>query len=399
MSKKCLALVIAIGFGSPALAQPVGRPADPSLAAVPTDAFAFASVRVSRIWDNPAAKPLRDWYAAQKPGPLVALAGLHPADVDRVTAFRASWDPEVSGGLILLVTTRKPYNEATILEGARGETGRPMASGGGAGAPSRSRDRSPGSCSWTSGPSSISRRTLRTRSLGANLLAQLIARKPDGPLAAALVAAQAHDVTVGVDMRGVQEFAELIQAHRSKEAIPFLSLLKARTATLTVDIDKTARGQFTLTFPDAETARRAAPVLEEGIKFLHTQWSAELASREDGLEKIVAGWTLGVMKSAKVAAVGTSAVATADVPFAEELVKLVAVLPKDFGVFQTDTSAINNLKQLAIAMHATHDVYNGLLGDVGSDGKTKSVSWRVMALPLRGAGQPVQVARPQHRAR
>ena len=94
MSRICPGLFVAVVFASPAAAQPPAQPADRSLAAVPTDTFLFASVRVSKLWDHPSAKPIRDWYAAQKLGPLSALAGLEPGDVDRVTVFKASWNPE-----------------------------------------------------------------------------------------------------------------------------------------------------------------------------------------------------------------------------------------------------------------------------------------------------------------
>jgi Protein of unknown function (DUF1559) len=363
-------------------AQPV-QPADRSLAAVPTDAFLFASVKVSKLWDNPAVKPLRDWYAVQKLAPLDSLTGLKPDELDRVTVFKASWDPELSGGPIILVTTRKPYNEAAVL--------RPLL------------PEKPGVVPQRFGPTSrafkldgpfgwvvfVDERTILfltkdadNKALGPNLLAQLISRKSDGLLAAAIVAAQTHDVTAAVDMRGVEEFARLIQAHRSKEVIPFLSLLKSRTATLTADFDKSAKIQFTLAFADAETARRAAPVVEEAIKFLHKQWSEDRFIQAEEVGRIGVGWVLGVLKSAKVGVVGTSVVAGADVPFAEDLAKFVAVLPKEFGKFQTDSDATNNLKQLGLGMHNMHDVYNGFPGDVGTGPKPSAWSWRVQILPF-----------------
>src|SRR5690349_7667442 len=98
----------------PATGQPGGvRPADPALAPVPTDSFLFVSVKVSKLWDNPAAKPLRDWFAAQKPNPFEAVVGLDPSEIDRVTLFLPAIDRRSAEPLVL-VTTRQPYNEAKV---------------------------------------------------------------------------------------------------------------------------------------------------------------------------------------------------------------------------------------------------------------------------------------------
>ena len=86
-------LVFALGLAIPATrsrldgssqpiepVQPVPmKPGDtglPSLSVVPTDAFGFVSVKVSKLWDNPAAKPLRDWYSAQKQVPFEDMIGI-----------------------------------------------------------------------------------------------------------------------------------------------------------------------------------------------------------------------------------------------------------------------------------------------------------------------------------
>ena len=126
MSCKWIALLTLVAAAPaaaqpPAAVQPPVRSADTALAAVPTDAFLVASVRVSKLWDNPAAKPLRDWYAAQKSAPLGAMVGLHPEDVDRVTLFKTSWDPGAGGAPLILVTTRRPYNEAAVLKSLMGD--------------------------------------------------------------------------------------------------------------------------------------------------------------------------------------------------------------------------------------------------------------------------------------
>ena len=49
------------------------------------------------------------------------------------------------------------------------------------------------------------------------------------------------------------------------ELVPYTALLAARTGVLTGDLDKSAKLTLTLTFDDAAAAKRAAPVLEEGI--------------------------------------------------------------------------------------------------------------------------------------
>ena len=69
MTRACLALA-SLGITTTAAAQVpkpkfpgepppvVGRSADPALAPVPTDSFGFVSLKASKLWDLPAAKPL-----------------------------------------------------------------------------------------------------------------------------------------------------------------------------------------------------------------------------------------------------------------------------------------------------------------------------------------------------
>jgi hypothetical protein len=383
------AALAAIALTIPAAAQPpkpppalpgVGRPADPALAPVPTDAFLFVSVKVSKLWDNPAAKSLRDWFAAQKEGPFDAVVGVRAEEVDRVTLFRASWDHDDGGAPVVLVTTRKPYNEAAVLK-ALG-LGRP------GDRPLRTRGRAfPVRGEVFRWVVPVDERTLLylskdadDKSLGPALLAQLIARKPDGPLAGALLAAQAHDLTAAVDLRGLDRLVDELGIVRDEKVVPFLGLLRARTATLTADLDRTARVQLAFAFADAQAARRAAPALEEGIKFVATLLPKE-PDFNHGEGKLVGDWLLKLLAGAKVTAIGPDVVATADVPYADDLAKLVTALPKDFGRFRVETEAMNNLKQLGLAMHNFESAHGRLPGDAGVHPMAKAVSWRVEILP------------------
>ena len=79
----------------PATAQPPAQPAKSAwLDPAPTDSFAFLTVNVAKLWDKPGFKPLRDWLDAQKTGPSDTIFGVRAAEVDRITAFMANWDPD-----------------------------------------------------------------------------------------------------------------------------------------------------------------------------------------------------------------------------------------------------------------------------------------------------------------
>ena len=97
----------------PPAAQP-GQPAKPAgLALVPTDSFAFFTVNAGKLWDNPNFKPLQEWFEAQKIGPSDELFGLPTAEIDRITVCLTSFENRTS---FLLVTTKKPYNEARLIK-------------------------------------------------------------------------------------------------------------------------------------------------------------------------------------------------------------------------------------------------------------------------------------------
>jgi hypothetical protein len=361
--------------------QPPGRAADPALNPIPTDCFAFVSVKAAKLWDNPATKPFRDWVAAQKDAPLDVLFGVPPADIDRVTAFVATADPDNAAPLVL-VTTRQQYNETRVLKalGVGKNDGPPGRRVFGRVAEIRG-----GAFAWVAFLDDRTMLFLPTKlrdEAGPALIAQLVARKADGPLAAALIEAQAHDFAVGLDVRGLGAFAGEFGWEADKRLVPYLALLKARTATLTADFDRTARVRLVMSFPDAETARRAAPVLEEGMKFLASAIGGEKGEGEP-LARIAAGWGTSVLKGAKVTVEGANVVAAADVPYADDLAKAVAALPKSLNLTRDTLHAQGNLKQLALAMHNFESAYQFFPSDIAPGGdKAPVMSWRVQILPF-----------------
>jgi hypothetical protein len=214
-----------------------------------------------------------------------------------------------------------------------------------------------------------------------DLLAQLLVRKADGPLATALAEAQSHDLTLGFDVGAIKGLIR----ERDKTLVPFLVLFKARTATLTVDFDKTAKGQFVLHFADAETAKRAGPVLEEGIKTFADAlaWEKDFRNKPEHFENVALTRFIAVLKTANITTDGTNVIASAEVPYADDVAKLVAALPKSLAFARANTKAINNLKQLGVAMFNYESTYSFFPGDVSPDGNKPTVwSWRVQILPF-----------------
>lgn len=375
-----VAVLLALTTPTPARQPQPARPADPALGPVPTDSFAFVSVKASKLWDNPAAKPFRDWVAAQKDVPLDTVLGVPPADVDRLTLFFPTADGFDRGDPLLLVATRKPYNEARTLKVLGvGRDDSPRRPGGRA-------FEIDGPFGWVA---TIDDRTLLfvPRRLGrddsgAALLAQFVARKADGPLAAALLDAQSHDFAAGLDVRSLAGL--LGDAAADRRLAPFLVLAQAGTATLTADFDKTAKVRLVMSFPDAATAKRAAPVLDEGMKTLagHLTEEAGRAAKSDPFGAAAMGWAVAVLKSAKATAAGPDVVATADAPYADDLAKAVAGLPKSLGVVRGNQRAINNLKQIGLAFHNHESAFQFFPSDVAFGVKNPAMSWRVQILPF-----------------
>lgn len=386
---------------APQAAGQVGAKAgDSSLMMVPTDSFFVVSVKISKLWDNPAAKPVRDWVSSQKEGtPLDNTLGVPLAEIDRLTAFT----PTLSGvmgrqPLFVILRTRQPYNEARVLKslGVDKQDG-------------REQQRLNGRVMKIDGEFSkvafLDEQTLLLISDArsdetdwSNLVVQLMVRKTDGPLAATLMAANDHDVTVGLD---IKELSTLLGTPMGfptlpKELIPYQILLNAKSATLTADFAQDAKCSLALSFPDAATAKRAGPVLDEGIKDIVKAFANDPANQPDGpdgmnrrvvdkgLFSLMTPWFSTVLKKAKVTVNEANVVAISEAPFQDELAKVVAVLPKSMSAARHTSRAINNLKQLglgALNYESTYGIYPSDVFNIGNN-KSIAMSWRVQILPF-----------------
>jgi hypothetical protein len=221
--------------------------------------------------------------------------------------------------------------------------------------------------------------------VAAQVAAQLLSGRTDGPLAPAVAATATSAVSVGIVPRHV--FALLAREPGDGGLTPYTVAFKATSATLTADLNVGGvKSRLSLTYPTADDARRAGPVLEEGLADLAKLMDAEAkreAERGDRGALPAAIMSVGrdALRAAKVEVKDTTVVASADGPNAEALGKLVAALPKQVAVARRNAEAQNNLKQLLLGLHNMHDTYGFMPGDVGPDRKT-AWSWRVQLLPF-----------------
>lgn len=391
MFRRLFAAGLALAAAAAAVpAQPPAAAAPPAgLDAVPRDGFLVASVDVAKLWDQPGLKGAFDWLAAApkdgQPGPVEQLVGVAPADLARVTVYVPHIDRHGDPLPVVMATTRRPFNEARLVKNLIGDAGRPQRVPadpfGRSGNLIRLPEHGPFRVAVLADERTI---ILVPESRGgpdggsaAVLVARLLARKADGPLAPALAAAPGSAVSVGLDPRMLGMLEELP---------PYAALFRAASATLTADVAADGlKAKLTLTFPDAADARRAGPVLEEGMADLAKTFDREAkraADRGDrgALEGALFAAGRDVLRSAKVEVKDKAVVAAADGLGADAVAKLIAALPKQVAAARRNVEAQNNLKQILLGLHAHHDVMGYCPGDVGPDRKA-AMSWRVAILP------------------
>jgi hypothetical protein len=284
-----------------------------------------------------------------------------------------------------VVTTRKPYNEAKLLKTLKvappdGAPGRGLAGN---------------AFRLESGEFQlvvlVDERTLLFLSQGrkddalplAGFIGQLLAKKADGPLAAALAGAAKHDLAVGFDVRSLATFLQLVG---DREAFPYRAILKAQTATLAANFDKAAQLSLKIAFPDADAAKRAGPVLTEAGAELAAELSKELDRRKEKIDpsqRVLLESAVAVIKAAKVETDGATVSVASEFPFQDAVAKLVAALPQSWSAAVSGVQAKNNLKQLALSMLNYESAYGVFPGDVTPVGdKPPAMSWRIHILPF-----------------
>ena len=427
LTRCCLAAAVC------AVAAPVFAQAPPPGAdVVPTNAFAVVTVKVSDLWDAESLKPARDLFTqGEKPiaREIAVATGLEPGEIERVTMF---WPILPTGGpaeqALVVLTTRKPYNEARLLKALKatsrpeylGADGPPIPfpQGSKAIAPKFEAKIAPPpiekKCGDNSeadepsaGPTPVGEvfflpgnaiqaiYLLDDRNIlfapafhkaAANMVAlvgQLLKRKTDGPLAEALHLAGKHTFVAAAR---VDQAVPAVAVELPAVAVPFRALLKAKTLLVTADVAAKADVTVRLTFPGAADARRADPVLRTLIQMVSEQLTElrKVAEKDEATAGVVVPLlelAVKALDAAEVKTDGAAVAARAEIEIGPAVTKAMAAVPAVIGDSSDRVRTQNNLKQIGLALHNYHDANGHFPTDVVDENGKPILSWRAQILP------------------
>ncbi len=350
-----------------------GLPID--LARVPTKALGLVSVRVADLYAGELGRGLRAGAPKDMKQALAEAEkafGMTPGDIERVTFVLK--DPRSEP--MVFVLAKKPL-AANKLFAALVPGGKQEQYGGQA---LFANTRNQAACLL--GERAF---VLGTRGDVQTLIGTKT--QPAGGLTAALhLAAQKHSAVLGLNVAAFPPLPEELPP----DAEAFKPLLAATGATLTLDLGAKATAHLRVVFPTAEAAAAGVKALTAGKKLglgAIAGFQAELkkAPEAAGVRGLVGLLGQGEKSLQAVAIRRDGAVVTArlEAPIdakvlAEELVVAAGKAREAARRLQS----VNNLKQLALAMHNYHDK-NGTFPPqavYSKDGKPL-LSWRVLVLP------------------
>ena len=364
---------------------------------LPATGFAVVSVHVAQLWDANALAGLRKTLDDGM-NPLVkdmkGETGLGLAEIERFTVSMPLLPVDGKGGSfpILYVTARKALDVPTIMKGIKAVSVAEFR---------KKKPDFPEAIAGTNVYVVEGRRivvvlddrtiaivqSLRRPEDLAGFLADLKAGKPaqEGPLAEALALAGQHTLVIGVDFAPVRKALEGV-GEVPAEFKPLAALVQAERGLLTFDFGDKVSAAATLTFADADAAKKAEPNVKTILGMGRASLAEGKKERGRDAETIavvdpILAFADAALEKADTKLDGKALHAAVGGEIDAALKKALAAFPAVVTASADKMKTINNLKQIGLAMHSYNDTNLALPQDItDKDGKA-ILSWRVHLLP------------------
>jgi hypothetical protein len=344
------------------------------LAHIPADASAFLSVRVADLWDLPTLRDAKERLLKEDPSAfkqIASFSGVEPAEVERVTIFVRDIGPNMAPAAV--VTTVSPYDRKKVLAtmGA-----------------SPVEEKRKGRTLYTDARSQRGLYLIddRTFVLGALSDVQTVVdaggAAAEGPLSGALRLATGKKAVVAGIVPG--KIKELFGEQLPPQVEPFSPLLEAKVATVSFDPGAKLKAELTMSYGGETAAKDGAKALKTGLEAAGVALTLLPKGQVGPAGAEVLKRLAASLQGATVDVRGTSirAEVVADSGTKEISDSLLEVVAKA-RVSARRVQSVNNLKQIALAMHNYHDTYASFPATAVYDKDGKALlSWRVLILPF-----------------
>jgi hypothetical protein len=354
-------------------------PAD--LALIPGEAFGFITVRVADLWNDPGTKRLRTELAQAEPDTYKELeksVSVPPAEIERLTVVMTKTPAPNDQGpvVVLLVATAKPYDRKKVL----GEL-----------VPEAREQTRKSKTYYVLGDAAVYPVNATTFLMGGTTTVEEVmdqAGKGSGLLGPAVAAAAGKHHVAG----GMRPAALLgtIGNMIPPQAEAFKPLLEAQLAYGTIDFGKEAKLQGRLVCGGESEARDTVTAVKSlvalaqvGLPLAEAELNKQPKGRIDNFKKLFKDFEAG-LKALPVEATGKEV--TVGLTLKDDLPTISHGVLEGIMLARGAASrltSVNNLKQMALAMHNYADS-NGEAFPAAAiydkDGKPL-LSWRVAILP------------------
>ena len=377
---------------------------------VPADAPAVVMLRFADLWDHPISKAAREKLEKEMPETLQQFQtefGVAPAEIERLTVFWPTLNIKSRTDPLVVVTTRKPYDRKAVLDAAAAEAEE-----------EKVKDRS----YYVGKRGSVALAFLDANNILVGVYWELedylklgeIRR--EGPLAPVLrLASENHLAVVGVDATAAAEFVATREWRLPRSVFPPATianeasdawydvlipnavltkpLLKARLATLTVDLGKELRFDLRVTFGRDIDAKDGIETTDAALELIRGGLGkalGRLAKDGNGAKTAALLEPLqNALKAAKPQQDGPvvkveAAVKIDEGPMTAALGEAATRMERAVRWMRV----VNGLRRLYLGVQNYNDAHGYMpTADISGKSGGPLLSWRVRILPYIGEGE------------